>query len=249
MVDTDNSPFIIQMDKKNVTPKRLIPLAVLLVLLAVVYLLGLHDLITYEYLKEHRDYLKLQVNAHPYMAPVLFILVYAISTSLSIPGGTLLSVFGGFLFPQPLSTLYVVIGATIGATVIFLIAQTALGKKLKDKAGPRLKKMQTGFQENAANYLLFLRLVPLFPFWLINLAPAVFGVSLVTFIWTTFVGIIPGSFVLTQAGYGLNAIFTSGEAFTLDTVFNSQIKIALAALGLFALLPVLVKKFKKKSKE
>jgi len=225
--------------------KRLIPVAILLLLMLAVYLLGLHELITYESLKEHRNTLKGLVNSHPYLAPFIYIVVYAISTSLSIPGGALLSIFGGFLFPQPYSTLFVVIGATIGATAIFLIAKTSVGEGLREKAGPRLQKMRKGFQENAANYLLFLRLVPLFPFWLVNLAPAFFGVSLVTFIWTTVVGIIPGSFVLTQAGVGLDAIFASGEAFTISAIFNNQIKIALAALGLFALLPVAIKKMRK----
>lgn len=225
--------------------KRFILLAIILALLAALYFFGAFDLISYEKLKENRDFLKSLVHAHPYLAPFIYIAAYAVATALSIPGGTLLSVFGGFLFPQPFSTLFVVIGATIGATMVFLIAQTALGKFFKSKASDRLKKMRAGFQKNAASYLLFLRLVPLFPFWLVNLAPALFGVSLSTFIWTTAVGIIPGSFVLTQAGVGLDTIFASGEAFTLDTIFNLQIKIALAALGIFALVPVLIKKFRK----
>ena len=247
MAHTNSSPLVDEMDQKKMKLRRLIPVAILLLLMLAVYLLGLHELFTYESLKEHRDTLKGLVHRHPYLAPFIYIVVYAFSTSLSIPGGTLLSIFGGFLFPQPYSTLFVVIGATIGATAIFSVARTLIGEGLREKAGPRLQKMRKGFQENAANYLLFLRLVPLFPFWLVNLAPAFFGVSLVTFIWTTVVGIIPGAFVLTQAGVGLDAIFASGEAFTINTIFNNQIKIALAALGFFALLPVLIKKMRKAS--
>lgn len=227
--------------------KKYLPLITLLVIMTIAYLSGIHELLTYESLKEHRDTLKQYVHSYPYFAPILYITAYTLSTALSIPGGAILSIFGGFLFPQPYSTLFVVIGATIGATMIFLIAKTAFGETLKEKAGEKLQKMQSGFQENAASYLLFLRLVPLFPFWLVNLAPAFFGVALFTFIWTTFIGIIPGAFVFTQAGVGLDAIFESGESFSIDTIFNNQIKIALVALGIFALLPVVIKRIYQKS--
>jgi uncharacterized membrane protein YdjX (TVP38/TMEM64 family) len=135
-----------------------------------------------------------------------------------------------------------VTGATIGASFLFLAARSAIGDSLKRKAGPLLKKMESGFQENAWSYLLFLRLVPLFPFWLVNLAPAFFGGSFTTYFWTTFVGIIPGAYVFTQAGAGLSMIFESGDSFSFSTIFNTQIKMALVALGLFALLPALLKK-------
>ena len=224
---------------------KILPLLILLIIMTTVYLTGFHEMISYESLKENRDTLKLYVSNHPYIAAAAYIFIYATSTALSIPGGAILSIFGGFLFPQPFSTLFVLVGATTGATSIFLIAQTAFGDSLKKNAGKRLQKMQTGFQNNAASYLLFLRLVPLFPFWLVNLAPAFFGVSLFTFIWTTFIGIIPGSFVYTQAGVGLDAIFETGETFSVDSLFNNQMKIALFALGIFSLFPIVIKKIKR----
>ena len=106
--------------------------------------------------------------------------------------------------------------------------------------------MRKGFQENAASYLLFLRFVPLFPFWAVNVVPAFLEVPLKTFAWTTCVGIIPGAFALTQAGAGLGALLDSGKALSLDALFNRQIQVALIALGLFALLPVVIKKMMKK---
>ena len=166
--------------------------------------------------------------------------------ALSLPGGAILSLFGGFLFPQPFSTIYVVIGATIGAALIFLAARSALGEILYKKAGNIFNKMEKGFQENAISYLFFLRLVPIFPFWIVNLAAAFFRVSFWTYLWTTFLGIAPGSFVFTQAGAGLSAIFETGQTFSLSTIFNMQIRIALIALGIFALIPILIKKFKKR---
>jgi len=176
----------------------------------------------------------------------VFIGVYTLSTALSIPGAVFLTIFGGFLFPQPYSTLYAVFGATFGAILIFLAAKTALGDTLKHKAGKRMQKMRAGFQDNAANYLLFLRLVPLFPFWMVNLAPAFFGVTLLTFAWTTFVGIIPGAFVFAQAGAGLGSILDSAEEFSVGEILTWDVKIALLALGIFALIPPMVKHFKGK---
>lgn len=225
--------------------KRYIPLALLLLFMVLAYASGLSDSLTYESLKNHRESLLDFVSKYPVLSPLIFMSIYALSTALSIPGGIVLSIFGGFLFPQPWSTLYVVIAATTGAVLIFLAAKTALRDLLKRQVKGRLQKMQKGFEEDAAYYLLFLRLVPLFPFWLVNLAPAFFGVRLFTFAWTTFLGIIPGAFVFTQAGTGLGAILDAGNTLSIDNIFNIQIQIALGALGLFVLLPAIVKKIRK----
>jgi len=224
---------------------RFVPLITILGLMATAYFTGLTDQLTFENLKMHRQFLQRWIIDYPFYTPLSFIVLYAIATALSIPGGLFLSLFAGFLFAQPFSTIYVVIGATIGATAIFLAAKTALGDTLKKRAGPLMKKMHAGFEENAISYLFFLRLIPLFPFWLVNLAPAFFGVPLRTYLWTTFLGIIPGTFVFTQAGTGLGAILDSEEAFAINTIFNNDIKIALVALAAFSLLPILYKRFKK----
>ncbi len=226
--------------------KRFIPLILIIVIMILVYATGLTDLITFEQLKDNRQTLLDYVNNHPILSAIGFMLLYAASTALSIPGGVFLTIFGGFLFPQPLSTIFVVIGATIGAIIIFLVAKTALGDIMREKAGPVIQKMQKGFQENATSYLLFLRLVPLFPFWLVNIAPAFFGVSLLTFSWTTFVGIIPGAFVYTQAGAGLGSILDTQKEFSLEGIFTWDVKIALIALGIFSLLPIVIKKLRTK---
>ncbi|MGE5196861.1 MAG: TVP38/TMEM64 family protein [Anaerolineae bacterium] len=228
------------------TITRFLPLAILIILIGVVYFTGLYRFFSFENLKQEHQNLKSFAEQHKILMPLLFMLVYAISTTLSIPGGLFLSVFGGFLFPQPFSTLYVVIGATCGASTIFLIVKTSLGDLLRPKIEQYLTKMSKGFEENAISYLLFLRFVPLFPFWAVNIAPAFFHVRFRTFIWTTFIGILPGAFVFTQAGVGLGAIFETDQSFSLGTFFNFQIKIALIALGLFALLPILIKKLRKK---
>ena len=227
--------------------KKFIPIVILIILIGVAYFMGLGKYVTYDNLKAHHTTLKIFVGAHPFLTPLIFIGFYIVMAALSLPGGAFLSLFGGFLFPQPFSTIYVVIGATIGAALIFLAARSALGEILYKKTGTVFSKMEKGFKENAISYLFFLRFAPLFPFWIVNLAAAFFRVGFWTYLWTTFIGIAPGSFVFTQAGTGLSSIFETGQEFSLATVFNMQIRIALIALGIFALIPILVKKFRKKN--
>ncbi len=226
--------------------KRWIPLFIIIVLMLTFYFSGLTKYFSFETLKDYKETLLNLVSDHWFLTPFLFILLYIVITALSLPIGIFLSLLSGFLFPQPFCTIYVVIGATIGASIIFLVAKTAARDFLQKKAGPKLKKMEREFRENGVNYLLFLRLVPLFPFWLVNIAPAFFNISLITYIWTTMVGIAPGSFVYAQAGRGLGAILDSGNTFSIGAVFNWQLRIALIALGIFVLVPVIVKKIRKR---
>ena len=222
------------------------PLFIILLGMGAIYFSGLYRYLSFDCLKEYHHNLKAYILLHPVLVPILYMLIYIVLTALSVPGAIFLTLLGGYLFPQPWSTIYVVSSATCGAVLIFLAARTALAPFLKEKAGPFLKKMEQGFQENAASYLLFLRFVPVFPFWIVNLAPAFFGVPLRTFVWTTLVGIAPGSFVFTLAGGGLEKIFESDQAFSLNAVFNTQLKIALTLLGIFALVPILIKKMKQR---
>ncbi|NGX26961.1 MAG: hypothetical protein K940chlam6_00888 [Chlamydiae bacterium] len=228
--------------------KRFIPILIIAILMLIGYFSGVYRALDFETLKYHHNELTEFVNSNPIMTPLLFMGIYVVVAALSIPAALLLSLLSGFLFPQPLCTLYVVIGATIGATLIFLAARTAFGGSLKEKARPFLRKMKKGFNKNAVSYLLFLRFVPFFPFWIVNLAPAFFNVRIWTFFWTTFVGIIPGTFVSTQAGRGLNAIFESSEEFSIASIFNTEMKIALIGLGIFSLIPIIIKKWREKKK-
>lgn len=225
--------------------KKYIPIGIILIGMAVIYFSGLYRLLSFDTLKSWHVALKSFLQMHPVAMPVLYILTYVILTALSVPGGIFLTLLGGYLFPQPFSTIYVVFAATCGATLIFLAARTALQSVLMKKAGPFLSKMEKGFNDNAVSYMLFLRFVPLFPFWLVNLAPAFFGVPLRIFIWTTLVGIAPASFVFTLAGGGLEKIFETNQAFSVGAIFNAQLTIALSLLGALALAPVIIKKLRK----
>jgi len=117
---------------------------------------------------------------------------------------------------------------------------------LRRRAGPWISRLEAGFQENALSYLLVLRLVPLFPFWLVNLVPAFLGVPLTTYVLGTFVGIIPGSFVYASVGNGLGSVFDAGGAPDLTIIFEPEILLPIIGLSLLALIPVAYKKLKGK---
>jgi uncharacterized membrane protein YdjX (TVP38/TMEM64 family) len=224
--------------------KRLLPLGLLLLAILAAFGLGLDDYISFEQLERNRAQLLALVDRHPVLAPLAFMLVYAAVIALSVPGGAILTVAGGFLFGVGAGTCYVVIAATAGATVVFLIAKTALGDSLRQKAGPAMRRMEAGFRDNALNYLLFLRLIPLFPFWLVNLVPAFLGVPLRTYVVATCIGIIPGSLVYASVGNGLGAVFEAGGTPDLGIIFRPQIMLPIVGLAILAILPVAYKKFK-----
>lgn len=224
--------------------RRLAPAAAILAAIAGAFALGLDDYLSFEALRENREVLMAFTENNAIAAVALFIGIYAISTALSLPGGAILTIAGGFLFGSLLGTTLVVFGATLGAIGIFLAARTALGDSLKAKAGPWLKKMEAGFQENALSYLLVLRLVPLFPFFVVNLVPAFLGVNLRTFALATFVGIIPGSFVFASVGAGLGSVFDSGENFSPASALTPEVIVALVGLSVLSLVPVIYKRIK-----
>ncbi|HSW85905.1 MAG TPA: TVP38/TMEM64 family protein [Rhabdochlamydiaceae bacterium] len=226
--------------------KRFLPLILIVAGMAAVFFTGAYHYFSFDSLKSYHQIIKTYVSQHPVSVPIIFILVYIAITAMSIPGAVFLTLLGGYLFPQPQSSIYVIFAATCGATLIFLAARTALGDFLRKKAGPFLKKMEKGFQENAVSYMLFLRFVPVFPFWLVNIAPAILGVSLITFVWTTLVGITPGTIVFTLAGGGLEKIFESQQEFSINTIFNLQVKIALGLLAVISLVPIIWKRFRKR---
>ena len=142
------------------------------------------------------------------------------------------------MFGTLMATVFVVSAATIGAVAIFLIARYSLADCFHAKMGPAALKMEAGFQANALSYLLFLRLVPAFPFWLINLVPAFLGVPLRIYIIGTFLGIIPGSVVYCSVGNGLGAVFDSGGSPDLGIIFQPEILAPIIAMAVLALLPI-----------
>lgn len=189
-----------------------------------------------ETLKANRDSLRAYTNENGVAAAAVFILVYVVQTGLSLPGATMMTLTGGFLFGSVLGTLFVNVGATTGATLAFLAARYVLRDWVEKKFGDRLETIQAGFARNAFSYLLTLRLIPAFPFFLVNLMSGLTRVSPGTFIGATSLGIIPGSFVYTFAGQQLGSINSLSE------IASPPVLTAFTLLGLLALMPIAYRK-------
>ena len=225
--------------------QRWLPLLGLLALALAVYASGLHRQLSIATLQTQREALQAFVADHPLSAPLAFILTYTAATTLSLPGAVLLTLTAGFLFGTWLGGLWSVLGATAGAVAVFLVARTAVGSALHDRAGPWLQRMEAGFREDAFSYLLVLRLIPLFPFWLVNLVPAVLGVPLATYAIATFVGIIPGAFVFAGAGSGLGVVLDQGGQPNLRLILEPQVLAPLLGLAVLAILPVAYRRWRR----
>jgi len=224
--------------------KRFIPLAILVAGLIAFFSLRLDVYLSLDMLAQHRMTLLDWVRDSGLLAPLAFIAIYAVAVAISVPGGLVFTIAGGFLFGAVFGTIYTVIGATIGAAIVFAAARTALGDVLEKRAGPTLRKMEAGFREDAVSYMLVLRLVPLFPFWLVNIVPALLGVPFRVYVLTTLVGIIPGTAVYASVGNGLGAFIDAGEMPSADLILKPEIFLPLVGLGLLSLLPIAYKKLK-----
>lgn len=232
---------------RPLAPRLLAVAAAAVAVAAVLKATGALDLLSFAALARHREWLVAEVASLGLAAPLLFILAYAACTALSLPTGLLLSTLGGFLFGTWWGGLAILAGATLGATIVFLAARSVLGEALRARAGPFLQRLEAGFREDALSYMLVLRLVPLFPFWLVNLAPAFLGVRLPTFVIGTFLGIIPGAFVFASLGTGLGAILESGGTPDGAVILQPRVLVPIVGLALLALVPVVVKRLRRPS--
>ncbi len=223
------------------TWRRWLPLVLLAVAMGAVYASGLHRYFDFAQLQSQKDALRQSAAQHPATAGLAFMASYAGAVALSLPVATLLTLLGGFLFGAWWGTLYVVTGATAGATIVFLIARSTFGAALRERAGGLYDRIAANMQENAAGYMLFMRLVPLFPFFIVNIVPALFNVRLRTYVVTTFFGILPGTFVYVNLGR------TLADIESLEDLVSGRTAAAFALLGLFALVPVIYKQWKKKN--
>jgi uncharacterized membrane protein YdjX (TVP38/TMEM64 family) len=244
--------------------RRLIVIALIVALAVAAYFIFGRGMISLEALVRHRASIDGFVAAHRVLAVLAFMAIYVAAVALSLPGATFLTVAGGFLFGVGIGAAAAVVGATLGATVIFLVARTALGEPLLKRAGPRASHLAQGFREDAFSYLLFLRLVPAFPFFLVNLVPAFAGVRLSTFVGATALGIIPGALVYAFAGTGLDSVIATQKhaydacmaagradchlAFSAAGILTPDLIGALIALGLLALVPAVVKRLRARSR-
>lgn len=228
--------------KKPGRMRRFLPLLAIASGLGLFFALGFDSYLSFDALAENREWLVAQVEEQPVISALAFIAVYAVLVALSVPGGALLTLTSGFLFGPFIGTAYAVVGATVGATAVFLAARTSLGEMMREKAGSSVQRMREGFRENALSYLFFLRQIPVFPFWLVNLVPALLGVPLKTFVIGTAIGIVPGTLVYASLGNGVGAMMAAGERPDLGIIFQSEILLPILGLAVLALLPVAYKK-------
>jgi uncharacterized membrane protein YdjX (TVP38/TMEM64 family) len=222
----------------GISARRLMPLGLLVAAGIAFVAVGGHRYLTFAALADNRKWLCGLVARWGIVSAPIYILAYAVLVALSVPGGAVLTIAGGFLFGTWLGGLCAVVGATLGATGVFLAARAGLGG-LAQRAGLFLGRLEKGFRADAFNYLLVLRLIPLFPFWLVNLVPGLAGVGLPTYLLATFIGIVPGTFVYASLGNGLGSVVDEPD---LGIVFRPSVLLPIVALAALALVPVWYKR-------
>jgi uncharacterized membrane protein YdjX (TVP38/TMEM64 family) len=239
--------------------RRVLPLAIVLVAAAVIYMLGWHRQVSLQAVIRHREAIEGLIASRYPVAIAAYLAAYIVVVALSLPGGAVMSMIGGFLFGWLVGGLTAIVGATVGATTIFLIARSAIGEYLLRRAGPLACRLATGFRNDAFGYLMFLRLSPV-PFWIVNIVPALANIPLRTFFTATLIGIIPATFIFAFIGAGLdNAIAGQAAAyraclsdgrsdcrldFDLHAALSGKLLLALGALCLLALIPIAVRRWR-----
>jgi uncharacterized membrane protein YdjX (TVP38/TMEM64 family) len=228
--------------------RRFAPIALLIAGLGLGYALGLHEYLSLAYLAESRDALKAYVADNRLLSAATFLLAYALAVAFSFPAASVLTIFGGFLFGWLLGSALVAVGATLGATALFLAARSAFGDVLRSKVGGFAARLADGFEEDAFTYLLVLRLAPFIPFFVVNIAPALFDVRLRTYVLATFIGILPGVVAYSYLGQGVDSVLiAAGEAgrdASLGDLVTPQITFAFVGLALVAALGAVVKRLR-----
>jgi len=224
--------------KKNT--RNILLLVLLLAVIIGLRLSGVGHLLTFENLQMNKDALLAYVQDNAVTSILIYILVYIAAIALNLPGGAVLTIAGGFLFGTLPAVVYVNIGATTGAVLAFLSARYLLGSRLQESYSAQLAKFNGEMERNGVRYLLTLRLIPVFPFFLVNFLSGLTRVPLSSFTWTTAAGIIPGTAVFAYAGHQLETVHSVGD------IFTGNVLSAFLLLGLFALAPAIIGRMKKR---
>lgn len=226
--------------------RRFLPLAVIAAGLAAGYAAGLQDYLSFTLLAEQRDALNAFVADHALASALGYFVIYALAVAFAFPAASVLTIFAGFVFGWLLGGVLTVFAATTGAAAIFLAARSAFGDVLRKRAGPFAAKLADGFAKDAFGYLLVLRLAPVFPFLIINIAPAFFDIRLRTYVAATFLGIIPGTFAYAWLGQGLDSVIAAataaGREIAISDLVTPDITFAFLGLAIVAAIPTIVRK-------
>ena len=228
------------------SPWRFCPVAIIAAGLALAYLMGWQSYLSLDFLVESRDMLKAYVAQNHVATAAAFALVYALAVAFSFPAASVLTIFGGFLFGWFVGGCLVAVAATAGATALFLAARTACRGVVRKHIGGFAAKLAAGFEEDAFRYLLILRLFPFIPFCVVNIAPALFSVSVRTFVAATFLGMLPAVFAYSWLGQGVDSVILAAHEAGRDVSFGDlvtpEITFAFALLALVAAVATVVKK-------
>lgn len=220
--------------------KKLLIVISIIILLFLIKFSGLADQLTLENLQRYKANLEQFVVNNYFIASVGYIALYIIVVAFSIPGATVMSLAGGYLFGIFPGLFYINFSAVAGATLAFLVARYLLGDFVQRKYSEKLKFLNKEIEKNGHLYLLTLRFIPIFPFFLVNILSGLTNVKLFTYIWTTAVGIFPASIAFTYAGATLEKIKS------LDDIMSKELLFALILLGVFSQIPNLYKRIFKK---
>ena len=186
------------------------------------------------------------IQSKYYLSVLIFIGLYVFSTALSIPGALILTMMGGYLFGAFLGALFSLIGAIVGASILFIAARSAFGELLKPKIGSSIERMRNELTKNAFFYLLFLRLTPVFPFFVVNIAPAFLNISFSKYFSASFLGMIPGAAVYALMGSGLNKTLVTDEDFDKIPNVSLEFLAGLVGLAVLSLVPIVIRRWKNK---
>ncbi|WP_316862301.1 TVP38/TMEM64 family protein [uncultured Cohaesibacter sp.] len=260
---TDQTRACGQPNRLLVMLKRWGGLLLLGLLMATGFSQGWHNYFSLDELVKNRELLMSHVSEHFWLALSTYGLVYAVAVALSFPGASFLTIAGGLLFGWMIGGVLTVLAATLGAGLVFLAARSALGGALRASAGSFADRFTEGFRQDAFHYLLFLRLVPVFPFWLINIVPALFKVRLPVYLLATLIGILPGTFAFALVGSGLDSVIEAQIrhnpgcvtqpdcqlAIDTGSLITGELILAFVAMGVFALIPPILKAIRNSRKE
>lgn len=236
-------PFALYRKVMSKHAKRLLPFAVLIVMILIVYIADLHNVLSIDWLRQEHLHLKEDVAKHPFLSPLIYMGVYVLSVCLVIPDSTILTLLAGFVFPLPLALLYAVASELIGAVVFFQVFSSVFRLPGLRLDRPFVHKIKKEFRSHPIVYMLFLRVSHIIPFWMTNVVAAYFRVKLWNFTWTTFLGVIPLTYILADAGSSLSKLFAEKTELSVSDIFTVQVKLALIVTGVLFLIPLIYKRF------
>lgn len=229
--------------------KRSLPLLLILSLLCLSYVLNIQSYLSLDFIRKNYVAIQNFVDQNFIVSILLFGFVYSIATAVSLPGGSILSIFAGVLFPHPVAIALVAISATTGAILLYLSVKYSFSYKKNQHISPLISSIQKGVQKNAWSYLFFIRLLPIFPFWIVNIAPAFCNITLLQYTVTTFLGILPGVYIYTGIGNTIAPLLISSAQVSVQEIIGNKATLILSILAFVALLPIVTSYFSKKDEK